>query len=514
MLYLAFIFHMHQPYYKNLLTHEASLPWVRLHGLKDYLDMVAILKDYPRIHQTFNLVPSLIEQVEDYCERSVKDEFLELSYKPAEELTAHDKAFIRDKFFMINPDKVIATFPRYYELYFKKRAGKSFTTQDDLDLQVLFNLAWTDPSFRQAIPELRAAVGKGRFFSEEDKMRVLNSQIGILEEIVPTYKKFVESGQVEVTTTPYYHPILPLLYNTGIAKEANPKTILPKAAFSYPEDALAQIDEALKFHKSRFGSGACGMWPSEESVCEQIVPFFIEAGIRWIVTDEAILFKSLKHKHRDTKLLYQPHILKRKGGELNIIFRDRNLSDLIGFTYHKMKIEDAVNDFINHMKNIYHAFKDEDILVTVAMDGENAWEYYSNDGHDFLNLLYKRLSDEKFINTTTVSDYLKAHPAKSQIKHLSPGSWIFGNFGKWMDNPHKAHAWDRIREARKELDGPDLRIPAEKLELAWKQIHVLEGSDWFWWYGEDPDGSFDRLFRTHLSNFYAIIGKDEPAGSK
>lgn len=314
MLYLAFIFHMHQPYYVNLLTQQSELPWVRLHGIKDYLDMVQILEKYPLIHQTFNLVPSLVEQLEDYTDRVVKDKFLELSYKPAKELTADDKAFMLANFYSINAEKVISYHPRYYDLYFKRQAKKEFSTQDYLDLQVWFNLAWTDPYFRQNIPELRNIVNKARFFSEEDKRVVLDKQLDILEDVIPVYKKFASSGQIEISISPYYHPILPLLYNTRSAKEANPKTVLPKVNFSYPEDALAQVESAVRFYRERFGFAPAGMWPSEESVSERILPFIMQSGINWIVADEAILFKSLNKKKRDTALLYQPCHLKRAGG--------------------------------------------------------------------------------------------------------------------------------------------------------------------------------------------------------
>ncbi|MDD5431515.1 MAG: glycoside hydrolase family 57 protein [Candidatus Omnitrophica bacterium] len=509
MLNLAFIFHMHQPYYKNLLTQETDMPWVRLHGTKDYLDMIQLLSKYPLIKQTINVVPSLIEQVEDYTNRTIKDKFLELSYKHAKDLSFDDKKFILENFFSINKDKVIANHPRYYELYFKNIRHLEFSTQDYLDLQVWFNLAWIDPSFRQSFPELREIVSKGRFFTEEEKHAVLDRQIYILEDIIPTYKKFIESKQAEVTVTPYYHPILPLLFNTNIAKEANLKTILPKVEFSFPQDAREQIDSAVRFFKLRFGENLQGMWPSEEAVSEHILPFMIDAGIKWIVADEAILFKSLHRKKRDTDILYQPHLLKREDGELNIVFRDRCLSDLIGFVYQAWKPVDAVNDFMKHMENISEAFKGHDILVSIAMDGENAWEYFTNDGHDFLELLYQRLSESKFVKTTTVSEYLKTHKTEHEIKRLAAGSWIYGEFGKWIGNPHKVKAWEYLALARKELqtlieNGTD--IP----DLAWKQMYICEGSDWFWWYGEDPYGGFDRLFRVHLSNFYKLIGKNIP----
>ncbi|MFH0856140.1 MAG: glycoside hydrolase family 57 protein [Candidatus Omnitrophota bacterium] len=510
MLHLAFIFHMHQPYYKDLLTGQADLPWVRLHGVKDYLDMVQILEKFPKIHQTFNIVPSLFEQIENYADGSIKERFLELSYKEADHLSGNDKNFILNNFFSINKDRVISNFPRYYELYFKKQRKEEFSTQDYLDLQLWFNLAWIDPSLRAKSPELKAVIAKGRFYSQEDKRLVLDKQLSILKEILPAYKRFCGSVQGELSVTPYYHPILPLLCSSNSAKEANRQSLLPNKEFRYPQDAKAQIDGAVNFYRERFGSIPNGMWPSEESVSESILPFIIDSGIKWIVADEAILFKSLKSKERATKLLYQPHSLKRKQGSLNIVFRDRNLSDLIGFVYHSWKARNAVEDFMRHLGNINKTFENQDILVTIAMDGENAWEYYANDGHDFLELLYQSLSESDFIKVTTVSQYLEKHAVRSEIRHLSAGSWIYGNFNKWMGNFYKAKAWDWLLCARAQLDKAMPGLSEQDKQLALKQIYVLEGSDWFWWYGEDPDGSFDRLFRLHLRNFYSIIKVPAP----
>jgi len=499
---------MHQPYYKNLLTGEAELPWVRLHGTKDYLDMVRILDGYPKIRQTFNLVPSLLEQIEDYLNGTIKDKFLELSYKSAASLNAEDRLFIRENFFSINRERVISLFPRYLELYFKNLTRKDFLAQDYLDLQVFFNLAWLDPVFRNESAQIKKLILKGRFFTEEEKRQVCNEHLKILGRIIPAYKKYQDSGAIEVTVSPFYHPILPLLFNTNTAKEANPRTVLPKVKFAYPEDCREQIAEAVKFYQESFAKPPSGMWPSEESVSEHILPYLIEAGLNWIVTDEAILFKSLRRKKRDTELLYQPHLLKREGGSLNIVFRDRNLSDLIGFVYYNQKAETAVADFMRHLQNIDRSFKGEDVLVTIAMDGENAWEYYPNDGHDFLNELYQRLSDSDFVRTTTVSDYLKTHPPKFDIKHLATGSWIYAEFGKWIGNPDKVKAWEVLAKARKDFEEARSGLSPEKLALARKQMLILEGSDWFWWAGEDPQDTFGRLFRAHLANLYTIIGKD------
>ena len=367
MLYLSFIWHMHQPYYQDLASGEMHLPWVRLHGIKDYLDMVKILEKYPKIHQTFNLVPSLIEQIQAYT-AGAKDSYQILSYKKAGELSQEEKHFILEHFFSAHLKNIISIYPRYYELYLKKQAKKDFTTQDYLDLMVWFNLAWFDPYCKNNIPQLRKLIAQARDFSEEDKQIVLTQQIEVLKEILPVYKEFQDRGQIEVTTTPYYHPISPLLYDSNIAKEANRFTSLPEVRFAYPDDLTSHIRQAVELYTNVFARPPEGMWPSEEAISEHILPYIQEAGIKWIITDEEILTRSIKKK-RTSRILYKPYSLKREQGNLAVLFRDRNLSDLIGFVYHGMTEHAAVADFIGHLHTIAKGFKGEDCLVTIAMDG-------------------------------------------------------------------------------------------------------------------------------------------------
>jgi alpha-amylase/alpha-mannosidase (GH57 family) len=510
MLYLSFIWHMHQPYYRDLLTGKVNLPWVRLHAIKDYLDMVTILQGYPKIHQTFNLVPSLMEQMDYYAKGDCQDIFFELSKKKPQDLSKEEKDFISTNFFMADTQKILSLHPRYYELYLRAKEEKDLDSQDLRDLQVWFNLAWFDPSFRQDLPELKALVKKARFFTEEDKQVVLEKQIEIIREVIPTYKKYQDKGQIEISTTPFYHPILPLLYNTQITKDANENTAIPDENFSYPMDCRWHIQQALQCYKENFAKSPQGMWPSEQAVAQEIIPLLIENTINWIVTDETILLKRLKKKKRTPEIIYKSYRLKIKDGSLNILFRDKNLSDLIGFVYQYWDTEKAVSDFMSHLNSINNYFKNEDSLVVVALDGENAWEYYKNDGRDFLNLLYTKISDSSFIKAVTVSEYLSLKPKQGEMKKISAGSWINGDFNKWIGNPIKNKAWQLLLEARRAL----ARIPNPP-ELAWKQIYILEGSDWFWWYG-DRQKQFDELFRMHLKNFYKIIGQtssvnlDEP----
>lgn len=501
MVYLAFIWHMHQPYYHNLLTGEINLPWVRLHGVKDYLDMLKILEPYPEIHQTFNLVPSLIEQINFLAEEKNYDKFFKISEKHSDSLTNKERQFIIDNFFIADEKRMISIYPRYYELYLRAKAKKQFNNQDILDLQVFFNLVWIDPYFRESSKELKAIIKKARFFSEDDKKNVLSRQLEIIKNIIPEYNKFQDSGQIEICISPYYHPILPLLYNGIISRTANKRTKLPKKIFKYPNDCYWHINEAVQYYKKFFSVPPQGMWPSEEAISKHIMPLFIKSGIKWIVSDEAIILKTLKKKERDSNSIYRPYTIHAENGKIDIIFRDGNLSNLISFLYQHWEPERAVGDFMKHLKNINNYFKDKDCLVTIALDGENAWEYYRNDGLDFLNLLYKTLSESSFIKTVTVNEYLTTNSHRTALNKIASGSWINGDFTKWMGNPVKNRAWELLLEAREHLDR--LENPSQ---IAWKQIHILEGSDWFWWYGE-RQRQFDELFRMHLKNFYKIIGQ-------
>jgi alpha-amylase/alpha-mannosidase (GH57 family) len=531
-LYIAFVWHMHQPFYKDSLTGEISMPWVRLHGVKDYLNMVDILKGFPKIKQTFNIVPSLIDQLEDYATNQLPNEkFLNLTLKPAAELDDEDKRFIILNFFMANWGTMVMPLPRFHELLIKRgkfispslvdRIINNFKTQDYLDIQVLFNLCWFDPSFRNRDAALKGLTDKGVKFSEEDKKVVIQKQIEVIKRILPTYKELQDAGQIEVSVTPYYHPILPLLCDTNSAKISMPRDVLPGKRFSHPADAKWQIENAVKRYEEIFGRPPSGMWPSEGSVSEEILPLAAENGIEWVATDEDILLKSLQ-KPRTPDLIYRPYALKRDKGNVNIIFRDHNLSDAVGFRYQNVPAPHAVNEFIYHLHKIRESlarFRDGNFLVSIILDGENAWEYYPNNGRDFLSLLYLRLSEEEdLLKTTTVSGFLKDNPPQNEIKWLYPGSWIGSNFSIWICQEEKNTSWDYLSKTRDDLAEFQKRHPesvnSEDLKNAWREIYIAEGSDWNWWYGPQNssanDEEFDRIYRKHLTNVYKLIGQAPP----
>ncbi|MBI4341408.1 MAG: hypothetical protein HY598_03905 [Candidatus Omnitrophica bacterium] len=516
---------MHQPYYRNLRTGECSMPWARLHATKDYLDMVKRLEGFPAIHQTFNVVPSLLDQLEEYLPpKNHSDRFLELSRKKAEELTAEEQKFILQWFFLAHHERMIRPYPRYHDLLAKRghqvREGewpavlRRFKPADFRDLQVWFNLAWIDPWLRRQDAGLAKLEAKGAHFTEEEKEAVLAAHLALLSQVIPAYRQAAERGQIELTTSPYYHPILPLVCDTNAGRVALPSLPLPEVAFRHPEDARWQLQQGLRRHEQAFGRTARGMWPPEGSVSEEVVGLAIEAGVRWIATDEAILWRTLKTS-RDASLLYRPHLLKRQTDNLSIVFRDRELSDLIGFVYSQWEAPSAVADFLKRLEVIYKQARNaqQPWLVSIILDGENAWEFYAEDGHEFLTRLYEALAADGRFHCVTVSEFLKQFPAgEPSLPPLFSGSWIDGNFATWVGHEEKNAAWLQLGAVREALAAKSREDSA--YAKAWDSFGAAEGSDWMWWFGDThftaQAEEFDRLFRTHLENAYHFAGLKPP----
>lgn len=522
---LAFVWHMHQPCYQDDATGLASLPWVRLHATKDYLDMVLRLEPFPTIHQTFNLVPALLDQLEAYLPpTSASDVFLDHARAPAAELTEAQRRFLLQWFFLANLERMIAPQPRYHDLLAKRGAvlegqdwgalARRFSTQDYLDLQVWFTLAWMDPWLRRQEPRLAALERQGTHFTEEDKREVLARHLAWIARVVPAYREAAAQGRVELSTSPYYHPVLPLLCNVRQARAALPTLPLPEAGFAHPEDARWQLQQALSRHEAVFGTKPAGLWPPEGGVSEDVATLACEAGFRWIATDEAILWRTLEGR-RPRRALYRPYRIERAGRRLAVLFRDRELSDRIGFVYSRWEASRAVEDFMGRLLELHHAVAEESLpaLVSVILDGENAWETYPDDGHEFLLRLYEALAAESRIRCVTVSEFLATYPLEraASLPTLASGSWIDGNFATWAGHPEKNAAWTLLAQAREALaavESPDRAHPA------WRSLGAAEGSDWFWWFGNTHFSlhadEFDRLFRLHLSNAYRLAGLEPP----
>lgn len=528
--YLAFLWHQHQPMYKNPVNNTYEMPWVRLHATKDYYDMVATLDPFPKVKANFNLVPSLLIQLEEYASGKAKDKFLELTLKNAETLGEDEKVFILMNFFMANWDNMIFPYNRYHQLLEKRgrhtteaeirKTLSYFKTEDFRDLQVWFNLAWMDPYWRSNDELVKSLYDKGRDFTEEEKQKLVAKQLEICGMIVEKHKEAQERGQIEVSITPFYHPILPLLCDTNSAHQATPHMVLPSKRFSHPEDAQWHINNAVEFYEKRFGKKPSGMWPSEGSVSNETAGLAADAGINWIATDEAVLLNSSKEAALDRRMLFRPFRLAVNGKEVNIIFRDHGLSDSIGFVYSKWNPEDAANDFINKIRNIgeYVGGNYNAPLVSVILDGENCWEYYKNDGWDFLTKLYEKLNNDPVIETVRISEYLEKFPPENTLNNLTAGSWINGNFGIWIGHNEDNTSWDFLSTARNFLvefleKNPGFKGSDEEKE-AWKTLYAAEGSDWNWWYGSDHssanDAAFDFIYRQHLIKVYECFGQKPP----
>ena len=523
---LVFVWHMHQPFYKDLASGEYQLPWTRMHALKDYYGMVQMLEEFPSIHQTFNLVPSMIEQIEEYARGEAQDPFLRCALKPADQLTPDEQAFILKYFFQANASRLIYRYPRFGELYDAwraadfnaERARRSFSTGALRDLQVLSQLAWFDEIFLETDPDVQALVNKGRDFSSADQALMGRKQTEICGLVMPAYARFAERGQVEISVTPFYHPILPLLCDSDIASVAHPNVPLPRR-FRYPEDARYQIQSALDYAQARLGFRPAGMWPSEGSVSDEAITIAAECGIQWMASDNGVLGATLGHGAGIDETC-RPWVWNQNGKSMRLVFRDHFLSDLIGFVYSRMEPAQAAAHFLDRIRDNARRVHSlgRDALVPVILDGENAWEHYERNGRPFLKELYRLISADRSLEAVTVSEALKLVPA-GELSHIHPGSWINANFDIWIGAPEDNQAWEYLLVARQAWEkfaaSPAFAgLDPARRRTAYQELMIAEGSDWCWWYGPEHASEnkpeFDKLFRDHLANFYRLIGQTPP----
>ena len=510
-LHVAFLWHMHQPLYKDYLTGKYHLPWVRLHATYSYLDMISILDRFPDIKATFNLTPSLIWQLLDISEnKDVDDIFLKLTEKDADDLTVEDKCFILKNFFSCDLKKAIFPIPKYKELFLKrgddlseaalKSKIRDFKTEDFRDLQVLFNLVWCGFTLREKDHLVKGLFHKGKKFTEDEKRSLIKKQQEAVSSIIPSYKKLQDKGQIEISTSPFYHPILPLLCKDKSGK-----------GYDFREDAKIQVTRAIELYEKVFGRKPKGFWPPEGSVSQRIIPLLADEGIEWIATDEGIVLESFKGEDiLREELIYKAFTAEEDGREISMVFRDINISNAISFRYANMPAKKACEDIIEDIKAIKRGreFHDGDHLVSIILDGENPWPYFEDGGKTFLSETYRHLSSMKDIETVTIGDYLSSTSERKKIKKLHSGSWIDRNFNKWIGSPQKNKAWEYLERVREDLF--NFEHPSEK---ALEELYIAEGSDWFWWYddfGSEINLVFEELYRLHLSNIYKIMGRKVP----
>jgi len=530
---VVILWHQHQPFYKDLVTGEYRLPWVRLHALKDYYGMVKLLDEFPNVHQNFNLVPSLITQIQDYVAGTAHDPFLDVAAKSAKDLTPDERRFALQYLFQANPVNMIGRYPRYRELWERfrisgespDRAEKYFQPQDFTDLQVLSQIAWLDEFFLQD-PEIAALIQKARNYSLDDQRFVITRESELLAKVLPAHAEAARRGAIEISTSAFYHPILPLVCDTNQGAVSTPGLPLPQNRFRHPEDAREQLQRGLDLHEKVFGIRPKGVWPSEGSVSEEVLSIAHSLGVKWMATDEGVLGRGIgANFSRDVEgglpreaaeNLYTIHRYEKGQTEMDLVFRDHTISDLVGFVYSGMPPQDAANHLIYNIRQAAQPVLDrgQDAVVSIILDGENAWEYYPRSGREFLRRFYDALQRDPSVEAVAISEAISRHKNFANLTSLVPGSWINANFNVWIGAPEDNRSWDYLYHAREFYSQSAAHASEAQRKLAFEEILIAEGSDWNWWYGPEHhsanDREFDELYRKHLSNVYQALGSRPP----
>jgi alpha-amylase/alpha-mannosidase (GH57 family) len=532
--HLVLLWHMHQPQYRDPSTGAYFLPWTRLHALKDYWGMVKLFEEFPGVRATFNIVPSLAVQLEEYARGDFREPWFELAFAPAASLDPSQRREILERAFQVNHENLMARWPRFVELYqWTQQAGRAaaaaqFGLRDWRDLQLLSQLAWMDEEYLEKDPIVSALAKKGMDFTEDDKRDLRAKQLALLASVLPEYRLASERGQIELSTTPFYHPILPLVCDTDIARVANPYTPLPQPPFRFPEDAREQLVRARSCHERLFGQPPAGMWPSEGSVSDKALEIAASLGFRWFASDEGVLGRTRgigfgrdgAGYPENAEQLYSPWLWSHGGAQLTGLFRDHYLSDLIGFVYTRMSPQAAAEDLHRRLQLIGQR-STRPVTVALILDGENAWEYYRRNGREFLRGFYRRVESDPEIRAMTVSEAIASSEARP-LQGIFPGSWINANFDIWIGHAEDVRAWELLHDARqvyaqdreRQQAGEAGAPPPEALQRSYESVLAAEGSDWCWWYGPENssanDADFDALHRKHLTGIYTALGREAP----
>lgn len=539
-LYLNLYWHMHQPDYRDIVTNQYVLPWTYLHAIKDYNDMAFHLEQNPKARVTFNFVPILLDQLADYVEQfkenDIRDPLLALLIKPdLEHISEAQCKLIFDSCFKSHHEKMLSPFPYYQRLlniYNHLESADDalqlnyLSGQYKADLLVWYHLAWCGESLRRKNVTIQKLMAQGTTFSISDRKKLFNVIADDMAKLIPRYKALMDRNQIEISTTPYYHPILPLLLDFNATLDAMPDAPLPVNSHyeGGEKRASAHIEAAQLAHKEYFGLEPRGMWPAEGGVSLKALSLLAEHQVEWAATGQAVLVNSLHKSHLTAvhaqDYLYQPYRITDGGNSILCFFRDDSLSDKIGFEYAKIHTKDAVKDFIQSLESIHQGNTSrQPKIVSVILDGENAWEYFPYNGYYFLSELYEALVEHPDIEMKTFSDIIDLYKDTGHgtplvaplLPEVAAGSWVYGTFSTWIGSKDKNNAWDLLCEAKHAYDAAleTKQYDEDVLIEAKRQLAICEGSDWFWWFGDynssESVKSFDRLYRLNLMNLYRLL---------
>ena len=535
-LQLVLCWHMHQPQYCDLLSGSYQLPWTYLHATKDYIDMAAHLEAVPEACAVVNFAPVLLDQLSDYAgqvrgflaeNKPIRDPLLGALASPILPSGREERMALISDCLRVNELHSIKRFPSYQRLaemagWFRDHPSGMLYLGDQfiVDLLVWYHIAWMGETVRRSNAEIRRLMDKGHGYTLHDRRQLLGAIGELLSSVIDRYRVLAEQGKVELSMTPYAHPILPLLLELDTAREAMPEVAMPRQR-SYPggrERVDWHIREGLQTFEQYFGHRPAGCWPSEGGVSLAALQALEEHGFTWAASGESVFRHSISASDNEAVAdtsLYQA--FSATPGELSCFFRDDGLSDLIGFTYSDWHADDAVGNLLQHLENIAVSTRGQDSpLVSIILDGENAWEHFPENGYYFLNTLYQKLAEHPELEMTTYSRYLAEQPPRPRLPNLVSGSWVYGTFSTWIGDADKNRGWDMLIEAKQAYDETLAAnsLDGEQLLAAQHQLSICEGSDWFWWFGDynpaDSVSDFERLFRVHLSNLYSMLGRQPP----
>ncbi len=535
---VVFCWHMHQPFYREAESGRYHLPWVYLHAMKDYTDMAMILEQVPSARAVVNFVPSLTAQIDDYAlkirswldeQGELPDRLLMALAHEEGEFDADTRDYLLETCFRLNHERNMQRYPQYQRLWEMAEHAKHHEGADYLghdyftDLVTWYHLGWIAETLRQSNFVARRLIEKGRNFSYQDRRDLITLIAGLMTEIPARYRKLHDEGKIELSTTPYAHPIIPLMLDFKTAQATVSDAEIPDE--SYPDGrarAMEHIELGKRMHYEAFGHEAGGCWPAEGAVSEETLGLLGTAGFRWAATGEAVLHHSLERNLREHHELpyelYHPWLIGHGQEQIACFFRDDRLSDLIGFEYSRWNTSDAVANFMHELATIRHRMHGKHApVVAIIMDGENAWEHYHENAVPFLTDLYQAIAEHNDYQLTTFSDYLHQYPATQQLEKLVPGSWVYGNFATWIGDHAKTMGWKLLIEAKHAYDAAVARgeLGEAQKQAATEQLRICEGSDWCWWFGDYNPGpavrDFDALYRQQLKKIYTLIGHVPPA---